>query len=284
MSIERRKNMSVSILNALSEDQLKDILRAELAAEDTDVELIKRVNAALATKGKPPVICDTDQAWDEFVSEHMGVEPIYTLNDAEKPVAGALRKGKRMFRAAAVAAILAMLFVITSATAYALGFDLWGAVANWTTEHFSFIFTAEDTSPVPQPHGADIDFSELKSILEENGVTEKVVPSYIPEGYSLKRVLNSNNSDNWLIYCSLSDGENSILLQYTYVSTTNPGVYSKDDTKPEEYTAGDVEHYIMTNNGMYMAVWKHEFIECSILGAVDKAELLAMIDSIYYEE
>jgi hypothetical protein len=47
------------------------------------------------------------------------------------------------------------------------------------------------------------------------------------------------------------------------------------------YKCNGIEHYIMSNNTQYSAVWLAGIYECTIYGTVSEAELKQIIDSIY---
>ena len=47
------------------------------------------------------------------------------------------------------------------------------------------------------------------------------------------------------------------------------------------YKCNGIEHYIMSNNTQYSAVWLAGIYECTIYVTVSEAELKQIIDSIY---
>ena len=271
------------ILLAMSEDQFKSMLATELTADTTDVELIKRINATLGAKEEKQIDCDVDKAWREFTQEHMGSEPLFPAeippeDDRVSPIKGR-RKRRPGFRALIIAAVVMALILCGMCTAGALDIDVWGAIATWTGDVFGFDLTPEE-SPVPSPD-ACAPYDDLRSALDAYGVAEKILPTYLPEGYALTDFETTENApDGTIFIAAYENGTNTLVYQYIS-STSGGGEYMKDQGDPEVYTAGGVEHYIFTNVGQYEAVWRNEGFECCISGFDSRDELIKVIDSIY---
>ena len=49
------------------------------------------------------------------------------------------------------------------------------------------------------------------------------------------------------------------------------------------YRKNNIEHYIMSNEGVLTAAWITDNLECGIVGKISTEEMEAMIDSIYEE-
>lgn len=273
------------ILSAMSEDQLKSMLTTELMAENTDVGLIKRINAALSAKrGKQPD-CDVDKAWREFTQEHMGSEPLFPdemppEDDRLLPIKGRPKRRPRL-RVLIIAAVIVALILAGMCTAGALGVDVWGAIATWTGDVFGFDLPAgSEGSSVPSPDMSET-YSDLRSALTAYGVADKLLPTYLPEGYVQTDFETADNATGGTLYTAVyENGTNTLVYQYIS-STSGGGEYMKDEGDPEVYTAGGVEHYIFTNVGQYEAVWRNEGFECSLSGFGSKDELIKVINSIY---
>ena len=288
MSDKQSDESSIDILNELSEEQLKDILRSELLSEETDVPLIKRVNAVLRSKSAQKMDCDVNSAWQDLIQEYSTSETLYDdsleSKDHPAPEPKVARKRPR-FRIAVAAAILAVLIVNGTLTAHAFGYDLWGVIVNWTNETFRFT-SREQPMPSgnndPQPD-TDDEFSDIRSALKEHGITEKVLPTYLPNGFTRSYAKIDKTTENTTFVYMYSSGDRNLILRYTAFSTPLGSSFQKDEGDPEIYEAGGVEHYIMTNVGKYLAVWTSGNLECSISGLDSKEELIKMIDSIYKE-
>ena len=290
MSDKQREKSSGDPLNALSEEQLRDILRSELLSEKTDVPLIKRVNAVLRSKSGQKMDCDVHSAWQDLMEEYSTSEPLYDdcpePNDQPAPEPRAKASGKRpRFRIAVAAAILAVLIVNGTLTAHAFGFDLWGVIVNWTNETFRFTSREQPIQSGTDDSQSDTTnaFSDIRSALKEHGITEKVLPTYLPNGFTRSYAKIDETTENTTFVYMYSSGDRNLILRYTAFSTPLGSSFQKDEGDPEIYEAGGVEHYIMTNVEKYLATWTVNNLECSISGLDSKEELIKMIDSIYKE-
>ena len=278
MTSEQPHKIKTEVLLSYSEEQLIDILRAEIESDDTDPELIESVNAALASKAGE-ISCDVDAAYERFQTQYLGTEPLYDdvlENYSEDDVHQKSHiKPRKLVRFAAIAAVLVALLLGGVITASAMGVDLWGAVVPWTSDLFGFSTMANDEKELADFLGG------VQSALEERGVTADVVPSYIPDGYHQKEFLVTDTLTGGDVCCSFTNGDSELVLQYTVSRTTPPLEFPKDEEEPELYVSSGIEHHIMTNEDEYVAVWVYEDVMCSITGIESKSELLKIVDSIY---
>lgn len=284
VSDEKREAVPADVLSALTEDQLQEILTTELMSDETDVSLIKRVIAALKVKSPQQGEFDVDSKWQEFVSDYIGTQPLYddNIETADNRASKPARAFRPSFGTAAAIAAAAVLLSGTAA-AYALGYDLFGAIATWTKETFSFTQQAEMTPGPIMPSEDVASLSDLQSALDEHGITEKLVPAYIPEGYEQEEFY-ADTGNGCTVYVSvLANGENTVIVQICQYAADdgNRANYEKDEADPEIYVINNIPHYIMTNMGRYHAVWADGLYEVSISGLKTKDDLIKMIDSVY---
>lgn len=287
MSDNRHETFSADILTALTEEQLKEILAMELMSEETDVDLIKRVNAALEAKSKKQTDCDVDEKWREFVADYAGTEPLYDLGKTVSVDQASKTTAPRRLRVpfiAKIAAILVIVFMLGTVTAYAFGYDVFGAIATWTKETFSF---TQQTGQMPQTSvlpSRSTKTSDLQAALDEHGITEKLAPTYLPEGYEQVEFYAENMDDTVFFAAVYERSDNRIAIRIRqHLSSKNTADHEKDGTEPEIYEVNGISHYFMSNMGIHRAVWANGFFEGSISGLKTKSELKKMIDSIYEE-
>lgn len=286
MSSKQCKRYSAAILNILNEEQLKDILRSELLSDETNVELIKKVNDVLRSKSTKKVDCNIDSAWQDFIKEGLTSELLYadelSINNNQVSKSDATKKRSR-FHIAIAAAIIVMLLINGTFTANALGYDLWDVIVNWTNETFGFIsreHSNQGNDSVSQLDFMD-EFISIQSSLEDYGITEKVIPTYVPDEFERSYAKIDDSTENTAFIYMYSNDNRSIILRYVIFSTTLGSSFQKDEGEPEIYEASGVEHYIATNVGKYIAIWTRGNLECSISGLDSRGELIKMIDSIY---
>lgn len=277
-----QNNGSFDYLNKLNIQQLREILRLQLDEDEVNIELIKKINAVLASKTDIPKrdvdsacenlrACESSEPFYGEVIDEMAAEP-------EKMVVSH-RRIRSFFKVGLVAAVVIVLFIGTGIVASAMGFDFWGAMSDWTADRFGFL--VGDSLYERTEH--DDPYSRLREELRANGVTVEVVPEYMPSGFSLSSVNTSNSTRGLGIFCTLTHNDEEIILNYLLIEENSNRVFTKDDVAPEVYIACGIEHSIFTNEEKYIAVWMNQNIQCEIQGVEDKEELLKMIDSIYKE-
>ena len=287
MSDKQPGKVSMADFSTWSETQLQALLSAELAAEETDAALIQRAVAALNQKrGKAPSRRDVDAAWESFVQDHSVSQPLYPDLSADGPAA--LRSSRRrcFCGLAKAAAIAAAALVLLTLTVSALGYDLWSRLVAWTDETFSFSAgKAEEDGAVPTYAPG---LEELDAVLRENGVTEQVLPTWLPDGYVQTEFYSFKDADRSTFLISIwnTEDNSSTPINLCYIVRTDWGdlQYQKNVGNPHIYTTHGIDHYLLLNVESNMAVWLNENVECLISGLQSQVDLAHMIDSIYLKE
>lgn len=285
MSDKQLGKYSKADFSNLSETQLRDLLQAELESEETDVALIKEAVAALNQKTGKSGCHDVDAAWNAFVQDYSVSQPLYTDLPASVPPVSQphRRRGRMLIKAAAIAAAV---LVLLTFTASALGYDILGAIAQWTDETFSLLGrNTTESSDAAYTYAPELE--EVHTALLENGVTANVLPLWLPEGYELTAFYTFDMHGGDSVFESILADEsdsNMIRISYTIRESFSPYQYQKNAGDPEIYTINDIDFYIMSNIDNYFAVWINGNVECSISGVQSREDLIQMIDSIYWEE
>ena len=137
-------------------EELENILRLDFQLPEGEgldadtllyiTEVIARREASSSQTSRP----DVEAAWQDLLTRYLpdgttdllgdgaGSEPVLSPGQPSPAVRRHSRGIRWMIRIAGVAAILAVLFFVTTITAYALGYDVWGTIAKWSSETFSF--------------------------------------------------------------------------------------------------------------------------------------------------
>ena len=151
---------------------------------------------------------DVDQQWEQFVAHYLpetdqaasepepaehAISPQTTRHVPQKRVIQ-LRQAGRTILVAAAAIVCALAIMVT---AQAAGVDVFGAMARWTEDVFSFGPVAPDSQvsddPVqetvgPEAEIPDAGFASLQEAFDAYGMTEVRGPGWLPEGYALDGV------------------------------------------------------------------------------------------------
>lgn len=280
-----QNNGSFDYLNKLNIQQLREILRLQLDEDEVNVELIKKINAVLASKTEEPEL-DVDSAYNRLRAAE-GSEPLYSEVMDEMTAERAARPRPRfrsLFRVGLVAAVMIVLFIGTGIVASAMGFDFWGAMSEWTEDRFGFLAGENIGGSLYGENDIEAPYSELDKALDANGVTVDVVPQYMPSGFLVSSVVSSEGMRGLNVICTLTNNDSEIILNYLVLEEEPARIFAKDDDSPEIYTINDIEHYILTNEGSYLATWINQNVQCEIFKVEEKEELLKIIDSIYEEK
>ena len=277
---EMEKREKISRYDSMSTEELQEILRkhahGELETEPDTQELfeIMEVLSVRRQKEEPQAFRSNEEAYAEFCEHYMPKE-----NQEARPKV--IRFPNRALKTvAAVLAVVLILAVGTTITAEALRIDLWGKFANWTKEIFQFADLTNGTSATNPEKEYNAELKSLQDALNDNAVKEKLVPTWMPEGYMSKdlrvaktpRVLNVS-----AIY--EKDGTELIIKIRRTIGVQAEQVEKNDDLL-EVYVVDGVEYYIFSNTDTMQAAWSIGEFECIMIGEITLEEMKRMINSI----
>ncbi|NCB51559.1 MAG: DUF4367 domain-containing protein [Clostridia bacterium] len=281
MSDNKRGERSFGMLDNITTAELEDLMR-QMPLEDMDTDYWNAVMDAYMSRADAPK-SDVEAALNDFKERYSGNEPIF-CDDYENPkgIQTSHRVVKtnhrRLSRTGLVAAIVAVMLIAGTVTAYAFGYDLWGAVATWTKETFSFIVADNEPTPIISP---DSELYELHLAIFDANITQEVAPTWLPEGYEVKSL--NVSSEPFKLFAAYSKDDENILIQMSVIDPLNSMIFEKDVGDVEEYVVSGITHYIISNNNQLQAVWVNANLECSISGDISNSEMQQIIQSIYKE-
>ena len=258
----------------MSTEELEAILGADflLDGDGADPELAEYILEVITERDALSIrenVGTAQEGWERFSEGY--------LRDPEERERKHGHGGSRLARrAAGLAAVFAGLLVLGSAGAYAAGIDVLQAIAGWTQETFTFVRPGEpETEDVPQQ------LAGLAEELERHGVTEKVIPGYLPEGYELVSEEYNSEIDSYSCGVTLIRNGKNIVFYYTIHSSEDIefGKYQKDNASPKTMVYGGTVYYIFLNTEESVVVWKNGKVECLITGMPEN-EIEKVIESI----
>lgn len=296
----RQKDRDHSKFDNMSTAELNEYLRQDSYCEDSNLDDILYVMEVLERREKedgnysPP---DVQKAWAEFQkyynTEDNDGKPLHDFDDefddmfGSEPTAEIIsikkaRKGlNRTVKSLISVAAAIFVVIIGSVTAKALGYDIWDAVIVWTKDTFGFETTVNEPKPSEYVKQIPEELVELKNLMTEHGLSDELIPGYIPEGYKMSNLEYDNLGDADTIFCQLSNGANDIMLIYSIHSgNSNSFQLEKDALSPEKYESGGTTYYLMSNMDDYFVSWLTGNVECTILGIPSHDEALKMITSL----
>ena len=299
MPVDDKRMRLRSVLAGKSTEELEELLAASFPMEDgaetdeayilTIMEVIREREEKAADKEKRQA--EVDAAWRDFQAyrterdrekaeaegpaDTSGPFPGEPSRPQEK-VHTAKKPGRVLRSCAAAAAVI----VLLCGTAYAFGWNIFQALADWTAETFQFL-TGADLEKAD--HGV---FENLYgSVVAETDTP--AVPRWAPEGTEeVEQPRTSARNDRTRIVGKylVNDKEFTIrIIVYNSTPEEYSGTYQKNAGNVEEYESGGIVHYITENVDNISTMWTNGCIEGHIQGSLSIEDLKDMIDSIYEE-
>lgn len=257
----------------MSTEELEAILGADflLDSDGADPELVEYILEVITERDALSIrenVGTAQEGWERFSEGY--------LRDPEERERKHGHGGSRLARrAAGLAAVFAGLLVLGSAGAYAAGIDVLQAIAGWTQETFTFVRPGE-----PGTEGVPQQLAGLAEELERQGVTEKVIPGYLPEGYELVSEEYYQGDATFSSYVVLMKENRKLTFSYIqYLTEVEYGRYQKDIISPEIIKYNNVQYFIFSNFDECVIAWTNGKVECLITGLPEK-EIDNLIRSI----
>ncbi len=271
-----------SHLDKLSTEELQEILRQDSLLDDdsSDIDTILYITDLLAKRSDSSNNSkDVEAAWKSFKENYYPYisdpEPLYSFDSPEDKVVKAKpRHLSRAMRTLSVAAVLAVVIISGSVTASAFGYNLWGAVAEWTRDTFGFTQSSQNNGIYP--------FENLRDALAAYDIDEPIVPQWIPDGYGEDTVQAAETPDSKIIVAVSKYGSKEIKLEVKIFNdpSNRHWLYEMFEDDVEKYSSNGIDFYIMKNDDFTRVSWAVGSNECSILCSLKPKEIYRMIDSI----
>lgn len=294
MSENSGASFSEAIYKKMSDEELQNTLRCEMlsvgASDHTQIEMIL---AEMERRGINEPIRSPEEAWAEFEEMYSGKESCYSdctptgsPNTETRPAALPHHRHRMKRRTVVLVAVISA--ILTSLlTVQAAGVDVFGAIARWTTELFSFGKTEETRGLVVDGKWPEIDleqnqqFTSLQEALDYYGVTEVVAPRWLPSGFTQEEVTVDPNGV-WLAFSveySNEDGE-CIVVYYSSYESLPFNYYEKQANRPEVFEVRNTKYDLVDNIDNCTAAWVTAHFECYISAPTDIASLKEVILSM----
>lgn len=263
-----------SKLEQLSTEELDRMLQAEMEKETAEPEEVKRILNVLKEREKdvPVLIGEKEEALCQRYIDRVS-------DEERKPI----KSRGAVIRAACIA--VALLLVLAAVSSSASADSFWERVARWTDSVFGF-FGADDPTD-GETYEFQTEHPGLQQVYDAVaalGITDPVVPMWIPEGYELIVCKKVDTEKKSTVMAAFQNGDKVISFNVDIYSEDVTNQYQKDDTETKVFEHHGTKYHIVKNNTMWVAVWTMRNIECSISAACQEDELYKIIFSIYDKE
>lgn len=250
-------------LAAMTTDRLEDLLRSEIARRPLNDDRIRKIMAVLEERkpARPVELTEDESAdWENFVQ----------LCTTEQPCAetkGCVAGRKRGFLISAIAACLCLvIFALPPALGANNVIDLIGQISSGKIKLFhpgnaydDYVFQTDNP-----------DLQKLYDTVVEMGITEPVVPMWLPEGYVLKEKKVVQTPTKHKVYASFYYGENFFVLKIEAKGYSDPYTVESDMAEFEPIELYGSSYYFTSNDGATTVLWGNEGYLCSISTNADE--------------
>lgn len=264
-----------------------DARMEEMTDQSCDPELIRLYLDVLEEKEPLGLELDPEASLQRFLEERAGEES----TPPEEPAAQAavsrpagLRRFRHFPRTLIAAAVVAVLFGLGSMAGSS---RLWESVVHLTQGTLQIVppGASQSGQTSAQPPLEELEFTSLQEALDAYGITEPLVPKWLPEGFESLGVTTNVDPDFIGIAETYSYDEKKIKIAIRCYNAKEAlervSVEKENGQQDEKYIRGGVEHSLAQNRAIYTASWTNGLNIVSIIGDVTEEELEQMIDSIY---
>lgn len=315
MSTDNCKQL-YAFLDQLSTEQLMEFLRADAdSPEGGDEDVVLHILEVIERReceepsGLFPVV-DVDRAWEEFQTyfntpdrEGRCLYPIgedrpeeeeepagkICQTGARAPFEGKPEKGgkshprlRRLCRRAILVAATVVVLFTGMIAAQAMGFDLFGSIAKWTSETFFFAGTQEEGETQEQVSARY--YQSMQNALRTCGLPGTLAPGWYPAGSTMPNDIEArSNNDGKMVSANFEIGEDlyfSIGIAELNDDSLSMMTLQKDDSDVTEYLSRNRLFYIYSNVENIVASWSDEQFLISVEGNIPVEDVKQIIDSI----
>lgn len=258
------------LLERLSTEQLDEMLQTELQKETVDENAIRVILRVLREReAEMPVEVDeaAEQAWAKYSAPSVSQYPA--------------KKWGWAWRAATVAVVLGAMLLIAPTTANAERIQ--DILTRWTESVLEFFDPSDkDTNSVEYEFKTDKPgLQQVYDAVVELGVTDPVVPMWIPEGFELEEIEEGKTSQKDSIVAYFTNGQDSLIIEFDVYQDRIARTYQKDEQNVETFEYAGIEHKTIKNYELWTVIWSRDFVECFIAIDCQEDTLLKILRSIY---
>ena len=282
-----REVRDLTRFDSMSTEELQEILRLDAqkpVGEESDTDEIFEIMEVLARRHKNENsgnMKTVEQAYESFKQNYMPIDDLQdTPKEEQKKIIKFHTRLPRWLRSVAVLVLVIGVFGVVAISAKASGFNLFGMMATWTKDIFHFSGSTE-TSEYTEPDQVDpLQYNSLQEALIEFGINQKLVPTWIPDGYILAEVEVFRNPAEKSFYAEYLKNEDYLQISIRQRMGSDPEQVEKNEDFIEAYIANGVAYYIVQNNRRIQVTWVVGDFEGTIAGDITVEEAKLMINSI----
>lgn len=266
---------SLELLKGLSTQELDDLLQKELHKETVDGASVRMILGVLEEREQDypvEVNAKIEAAADRFEQ---------SLHDQKSNPSP--KRGSWVLKVASIVLVVGVLLFTVPQAANAETF--WEMLARWTDTVFELFVPngSDDKQPGYVFITDNPGLQEVHDAVVDLGITEPVVPMWVPQEYVLEELLVVEEPSEVSIYANMKNNDNELIISITAQSIHSPLNHMKDTQNVKVFERDGVKHYIMTNIEQVSATWSTKNIECSVVTDCQE-DIYKILKSIYTTE
>lgn len=261
-------------LRQMSSEQLKALIREETEKEvPDDFRVLEAVHILEQRQADAPeALTEREKAaWKQY-RQH---------RQEHERSSGSITGG--LVKAAVLALAVGLLLVMVIPQESHAG-SFWKIFATWTDSIFEYK-NLGDTEATEEAYVFRTDNPGLQqvydAVVEELGITEPVVPMWLPEIYKLENIELISTPAREAVIANFKSTGNTLVMTFSTMKTDISPQYDKEDENIKPFEKNGVVHSIINNSDSAIVSWTRQNIKCSICVECREDVLKEIIRSIY---
>lgn len=263
------------ILDSLPTLQLQQMLDDELQKEKSDPAAVKLILTTLEARHAAQLKTGSVVSEEALQKYRAEMEELFPRSPG--------RRWAPLLRVASVVLILGLLFAVVPQKAEAETFwEMLQRLSNSVIEYFN-----------PREHISSIEYEfktdnpglqKVYDAVAELGVTEPVVPMWLPEGYEITACTVKITPMLSGVWATFSNKNSEIVYKLDVYDGKPAHQYYRDETFYEAYEQNGTVFNISKNNEWWIVIWTKENVECVLSLDCQEETLRRILKSIYIME
>lgn len=269
-----------SMLEGLPTEELDKMLNAELkkSAADADANAVRMILRVLEDREKDhPVVITPgiELAWKKYQEDIAQIDSGRNIRQTIK---------KWAVRIASAAAVFVLITMALPQKANAE--TLFERIARWTSEIVELFGTQDNNDRIVEYEfkSENAGLQKLYDAVVELGVTDPVVPMWLPDGSELLEIKMISLSKKRGVLARFQVGNTELVYKIDCYDTEYSHKYHKDETVETTKEIAGVIHNIVRNNNFWTVFWNLDTVECFITIDCQEDILFTILKSIYSME
>lgn len=283
-SLPHSSDASMEARAALLRDELRQentqalLDRLETMVETEEIDDIELLSAILDVLDEKAPLPESDEDPAEGLARlKAAYAPVFDRGEekAQKKHDHTPKPFGKALKYVAVVAVIFGVLLTGMVGAQAAGWDIFGALAQWTEDTFHFATSRQEVSPY---------YETFRQALEDAKLPGELAPSWYPKGFQASEPETWSDKFGSTVYLLFenSDGKTfDVSVEFnTEAKDIDAGIYEKSDTQIEPYTSNARTFYIFNNIDTIIATWSDGVYSERISGCLSEAEIKKIINSI----